>query len=382
MADRETLFGTVEVEGIGSGRGRLLVRGADKRVLDDVSDAFDSHADAEHALFEAFDARAWPAPQAIGHRIVHGGRDHGAPELVDARLIATLRALIAFAPLHLPAGISGIEAASRRFPDLPQVVCFDTAFHRRMPELAQWFPLPRALWDLGVRRYGFHGLSYEYVVHALGPEALGRAIIAHLGNGASMAALRDGQPLDTSMGFTPSGGLMMSTRSGDLDPGLALHLLNARGYDAASLERLVDHEAGLLGVSGLSADMRTLLQAREHNAWAAQAVDLFCYQIRKQIGAYSAVLGGLDTVVFTGGIGEHAALVREAACAGLAYLGIELDPDANQAHAAVISRPGSGCVVRVLATDEDRMIARHTSALVGARDTDHTGDTGNTGNRS
>src|SRR5215471_14972829 len=206
-----------------------------------------------------------------------------------------------------------VEAVAARFPDLPQVVCFDTAFHRRMPELAQRFPLPRSFWDAGMRRYGFHGLSYEYIVDQVGAATLGRAVIAHLGNGASMAAVQQGQPVDTTMGLTPTGGFMMGTRTGDLDPGLLIHLLTVEGYDAPRLEHLVNHQSGLLGVSGLSPDMRLLLERRDSDRHAAQAVDMFCYQLRKAIGALTAILGGLDTLVFTGGIGEHAEIGR-ASC--------------------------------------------------------------------
>jgi acetate kinase len=251
-----------------------------------------------------------------------------------------------------------------RFPSLPQVACFDTAFHRPMPEVAQRFPLPRDLWHEGIRRYGFHGLSYEYIVATLGAAAHGRLMIAHLGNGASLAAVHHGQPLDTSMGLTPTGGVMMGTRSGDLDPGVLIHLMRAKSYDANQLDELVNHQAGLFGVSGLSPDMKTLLEQREREPHAAQAVELFCYQLRKHIGALTAVLGGLDTLVFTGGIGERAAPVRWEVCQGLGYLGIDLDPQQNAVHAEVISTPQSACTVRVVPTNEDLMIARHTRMLL------------------
>jgi acetate kinase len=264
----------------------------------------------------------------------------------------------------LPSAIQGIEAVAARFPGLPQVACFDTAFHRRMPEMAQRFPLSRDLWHEGIRRYGFHGLSYEYIAATLGAAAQGRLVIAHLGNGASLAAVLNGQPLDTTMGFTPTGGLMMGTRSGDLDPGLLIHLMHEKGHDAGQLDALVNHQAGLLGVSGISPDMKTLLEQREREPHAAQAVELFCYQLRKHIGALTAVLGGLDTLVFTGGIGERAAPVRWEVCRGLAYLGIDLDAQKNAVHAEVISTPGSICTVRVTPTNEDLMIARHTRTLL------------------
>jgi acetate kinase len=286
---------------------------------------------------------------------------------VDAQLLADLRRLVAFAPLHLPSAIQGIEAVAARFPGLPQVACFDTAFHSGMPEVAQRFPLPRDLWQEGIRRYGFHGLSYEYIVATLGSAALGRMVIAHLGNGVSLAAVHDGQPRDTTMGFTPAGGLVMGTRSGDLDPGVLTYLMHARNYDADQIEDLVNEQSGLLGVSGISPDMKTLLEQREREPRAAQAVEIFCYQLRKHIAAMSAVLGGLDTLVFTGGIGERAAPVRWEVCLGLAHLGIEVDPERNSAHAEVISTSSSGCKVRVIPTNEDLMVARHTRRLLFAK---------------
>jgi acetate kinase len=233
-----------------------------------------------------------------------------------------------------------------------------------MPAVAQRLPLPRELHAKGIQRYGFHGLSYEYVVNTLGPATLGRAVIAHLGNGASLAAVRDGLPVDTTMGFTPTGGLMMGTRSGDLDPGVLVHLLAHEGFDAGAIERLVDHESGLLGVSGTTSDMKALLETRATDPRAADAVELFCYVLRKHIGAFAAVLGGLDTLVFTGGIGERATPVREETCGGLGHLGIQIDRGRNARHDPVISTPKSACTVRVVRTEEDLMIARHTRGLL------------------
>jgi acetate kinase len=352
------------VERIGLPNGRLAVHSQQSGLSGEDLGAFHDHQAAVQAAFDTVEKLQLPTPEAVGHRLVHGGADHIAPEQVDARLLEDLRQLVPYAPLHLPAEIQGIEAVSARFPHLPQVACFDTAFHRRMPELAQRFPLPRAIWDEGVRRYGFHGLSYEYIIDQVGAPALGRAVIAHLGNGASMAAVHNGQPLDTTMGFTPTGGFMMGTRSGDLDPGLLVYLLTERGYDATRLEQLVNDQSGLLGVSGVSPDMKALLDQRARNPHAAEAVDMYCYQLRKTIGALTAVLGGLDTLVFTGGIGEHAAPVRSEVCQGLAYLGIQLDPQQNDRHASVISSTGSHCIVRVVPTNEDLMIARHTRTLL------------------
>ena len=233
-----------------------------------------------------------------------------------------------------------------------------------MPAVAQRLPLPRALRAKGIQRYGFHGLSYEYVVATIGAATLGRAVIAHLGNGASLAAVRDGLPVDTTMGFTPTGGLMMGTRSGDLDPGVLVHLLAHEGFDAGAIERLVDHESGLLGVSGTTSDMKALLETRATETHAAEAVELFCYVLRKHIGAFAAVLGGIDTLVFTGGIGERAAPVREETCRSLEHLGIRIDRERNARHDPIISAPGSACTVRTVRTDEDLMIARHTRALL------------------
>jgi acetate kinase len=335
---------------------RALARAAHPVESGDYTAALD-------AALASFDARGLPLPGAAGHRVVHGGPHHAEPALVDDHVLSDLQGLVPFAPLHMPASIAGIEAIRDRW-DIPQVACFDTAFHRHMPELAQRLPLPDSLWDVGVRRYGFHGLSYEYIVGALGAVQLGRAVIAHLGNGASMVAVDGGQSVDTTMGFTPAGGLVMSTRSGDLDPGVPVYLLREQGYDPDRLEQLVDREAGLVALSGDTSDMQVLLERRERDRRAALAVDAFCYQARKHVGALATVLGGLDTLVFTGGIGERAAAVRAGICDGLEHLGVDLDDAANAADAGVISAPGGGCVVRVERTDEDLVIARHTGALV------------------
>jgi len=353
-------------ERISLGAGRLWLRGEGGGALVDMPGDFTDHAAAAHAVLDLLDKRGLPPPAAVGHRLVHGGPEHSGPQRVDARLMEALRRLIPLAPLHLPGEIAVVETVAERFPALPQVVCFDTVFHRRMPELAQRFPLPRNFWEQGIRRYGFHGLSYESIVERLGPAAHCRTIIAHLGNGASMVAVRNGQPLDTTMGFTPTGGFMMGTRSGDLDPGVLLYLMRERNYDARRLERLVNDEAGLLGVSGISPDMKTLLERREREPAAAQAVEMFCYQVRKHIGALAAVLGGLDTLVFTGGIGERAAPVRWEICEGLDHFGIRLDPQQNALHADTVSTPESRCVVRVIPTNEDLMIARHTCNVIHA----------------
>ncbi len=304
-----------------------------------------------------------PHPDAVGHRLVHGGPHHAAPERVTDALFNELRSLIPFAPLHLPDELAGIEAITSNFPSLPQVACFDTAFHHSMPEVAQRFALPRALRDEGIRRYGFHGISYEYIMRTLGANPPASLIIAHLGNGASMAAVKNGNPIDTTMGFTPAGGFMMGTRSGDLDPGIILYLLNEKHLKAPELAELVNHQSGLLGVSGIS-DMKMLLERRDTSPDAALAVQMFCYQLRKQIGAFTAALGGLDLLVFTGGIGERAAPVRWDTCSGLEHLGIKLDRDRNEANSDTISADHGQTLVRVIPTNEDLMIARHTYELV------------------
>lgn len=353
------------VEAIGEAAGKAWLRAGDK-VLSEESGIFPDHTAAIKTMLDALHKQGVEKLAAAGHRIVHGGPTFTTPQLIDEKLKDALKNLIPFAPLHLPHQLAMIEAVAAHFPDLPQVACFDTAFHSRMPEVAGRLALPRELWEQGIKRYGFHGLSYEYVVGKLGPELGRRAIIAHLGNGASMVALKDCVPMDTSMGLTPTGGFMMGTRSGDLDPGVLIHLMKA-GYSADQLETLLDRQAGLLGVSGQTSDMKVLLQKSQTDPAAAMAVQMFAYQVRKFIGAFAAVLNGLDTLVFTGGIGERAGVARAKICSGLEYLGVALDTTANAGDAAVISLTASQCTVRVIKTDEDLMIARHTLALTGLR---------------
>ncbi len=360
----ESLLVRGAAERIGLADGWFWIQNSDGLKLKDLQGDFADHDEAVQATFVSLRDLSLPAPSAVGHRVVHGGPTCVSPQRIDSSLLTLLRQLVPFAPLHLPAEITCVEAVAARFPHLPQIACFDTAFHRSMPELAQRFPLPGELWDEGLRRYGFHGLSYEYVMSCLGDDARGRVVIAHLGNGASLAAVREGQPLDTTMGFTPTGGLMMGTRCGDLDPGILLYLMDEKGYDSAQIADLVNHKAGLLGVSGLSSDMKTLLAAEEGHPRAKQAIDMFCYSLCKQIGALSAVLGGLETLVFTGGIGERAAPVRWRTCRNLRHLGVVLDAEKNDRHAPIISVPESPCTVRVIPANEDLMIARHTWRIV------------------
>jgi acetate kinase len=302
---------------------------------------------------------------AIGHRLVYGGIAHEAPARVTRDVLMSLTALVPFDPLHMAGALAAVRELEKALPEVPQVVCFDTAFHRRMPAVAQRLPLPRELWTEGVRRYGFHGLSYESIVHELGDAGTrGRMVVAHLGNGASLAAMRDGKPVDTTMGFSPLGGLMMGTRPGDLDPGAVLHLLREKRYTFPELEDVLTRRSGLLGVSGTSADMRLLLERRANDSTAAEAVELFVYLAKKHIGALVAVLGGIDTLVFTGGIGQHGAPVRWEIAQSLAFLGLELDPARNAAGSGIVSTDGAAVFVRVMATNETLMVARHTWAVM------------------
>jgi len=361
----ETLMVEGALERIGLEASRFVIRNPQGASLRDEHLNLSSHKEAMCETFTALERIGLPAPDAVGHRIVQGGSEHESPEKVGPELLETLERLVPLAPLHLPAEIRAIEAVADRDARLPQVACFDTAFHRRSPELAQRFPLPRRLWHEGVRRYGFHGISYEYILDRLGAEGReGKLILAHLGNGASMVAVRDGSPLETTMGLTPTGGIMMGSRSGDLDPGVVIYLMREHGLDVPGIERLVDRESGLLGVSGMTSDMRTLLKRRDSEPHAAQAIAMFSYHARKAIGALAAVLGGVNLLVFTGGIGENAAPVRGEICEGLGYLGIHLAPDRNGADADTISTEASPCAVRVVPTNEDLMIARHTYALL------------------
>jgi acetate kinase len=360
----EELLARGEVEQINLDRGRLWIERPGGKDRSEISGEFGDSNAAVLAAFAAMKRLGLPRPDAAGNRLVHGGPTHVAPERITAELIASIRDLVRFAPLHLPIEIQAIEAITARLPDLPQVACFDTSFHQRMPEAARRLPLPRSWWDEGVRRYGFHGISYEYIMQALGVDPPDKIVIAHLGNGASMVAVRDGKPIDTTMGLTPTGGLMMGTRSGDLDPGVLLFMLTQKNYSNARLEQLINRESGLLGVSATSSDVRTLIEQRDADPRASQAIEMFCYQIGKQIGAYSAALGGLDLLVFTGGIGEHAAPIREQACHRLGFIGIQLDQQRNRSNAEIISTIDSRCAVRVIPTNEDLMIARHTQSVL------------------
>jgi acetate kinase len=308
-------------------------------------------------------------PQGIGHRVVQG-LQRMDPERVTPPLIEELKRLEAYDPEHLPRELQLIEILQRRHPQVPQAVCYDTAFHRNMPRVARQFAIPRKFFDRGVQRYGFHGLSYTFLMAELGrlgdPAARrGRVILAHLGGGASMAAVLDGRSIDTSMAFTPTAGLVMGTRSGDLDPGLVSYLLRSGPLSAQQFQAMVNHESGLKGLSETSADVRDLLDREEGDARAREALDLFCYQAKKWLGSFSAVLGGLDTLVFAGGIGENSSAVRARICAGLEYLGVQIDAGRNSRHEPVISPAGAPVSVRVIRTDEETVIAESTAHVLG-----------------
>jgi len=307
----------------------------------------------------------FPSVRAVGHRVVHG-MHHTEPELVSQQLLDELNRISPFDPDHLPSEIELIETFRQRHPKLPQVACFDTAFHQTMPRVAKLLPIPRRFEAKGIQRYGFHGLSYSYLMEELArlgeaSATTGRVILAHLGNGASLAAVRDGKSIDTSMGFTPTAGLVMSTRTGDLDPGVAPYLARTEQIDTKQFYDMVNHKSGLLGVSETSSDMRDLLDCETKDVRAAEAVALFCYQAKKWIGSFAVALGGLDTVVFAGGIGENAPAVRKRICEGLEFLGLEVDEARNAKTADVISTEASRITVRVIRTDEELMIARSVS---------------------
>ena len=365
-----------QIDGIGTASGlhaHLKARDAMGRALDDIDLELDGPAETQHKIALSFLVDWLHRHQAgwrisgVGHRVVHGAQKFSQPIVLDAAIVGTLREFIPLAPLHQPHNLAGIEAISAALPDIPQVACFDTAFHRSQPEVAQLFALPRAITAQGVRRYGFHGLSYEYIAevlpqHLTADRANGRVIVAHLGNGASMCAMKNLESQASTMGFTAVDGLMMGTRTGNLDPGVLLYLMDYQHMDAKALTRLLYKESGLLGVSGISQDMRVLLDSAAPEA--REAIDLFCYRIVREIGSLTAALGGLDALVFTGGIGEHGAQVREQVCARLGWLGLRLDPAKNAADAPKISAPDSQIDVCVIPTNEEWMIARHTAKLI------------------
>lgn len=329
-----------------------------------------SHAEALDILFDWIDRElGQQVIAAIGHRIVHGGPRYLAHSKVDDAMLDELKSIVAYAPEHLPAEIAMMKACRERHAALPQIACFDTAFHADMPLVARMLPIPRRFHEQGVQRYGFHGLSYSYLLQeqrrlAGEQQADGRLVLAHLGNGASLAAVHQGRSIDTSMGFTPAAGVPMGTRSGDLDPGLVRYLAETEGMDALAFDQMANHQSGLLGLSGTSSDVRELLASEAHDPRAAEALALFCYRIKQTIGAFAAALGGLDELIFSGGIGEKSPAIRERICAGLDFLGIVLDTALNQSGAPIISSVTSRVTVRVIPTDEEAMIAAAIATLL------------------
>ena len=365
---KRTLYG--KVDRIGLSGTNLTFHDPDGLAQTSRSLAAADHRTAAGFLLDWFEAKKdFSSVKGVGHRVVHG-MTHSEPEQVTPELIDELHRITPYDPGHLPREIELILAFQERYPNVPQVACFDTAFHRTMPRVAKMLPIPRRYEAKGVQRYGFHGLSYTYLMEELtrleDPAAMkGRVILAHLGNGASLAAVLHGKSIDTSMGFTPAAGLVMSSRSGDLDPGLLAFMARSEQMTASQFDWMVNHESGLLGVSETSSDLRDLLAHEADDVRAAEAVALFCYQTKKWIGSFAAALGGLDTLVFAGGIGENASLVRARICDGLGFLGIELNAARNAENAGVISTGASRVIVRVIRTDEEQMIARSVYRTLG-----------------
>lgn len=365
LPEKAMVYG--QIDGIGAAETRLVAKNSlGEKLTDEMLVANASHSQAfDHLLrwFMAHEA-GWKIV-AVGHRVVHGGEHYSRPALLDEAAVAKLTEFFPLAPLHQPHNVAGIRALQALMPDAPQVACFDTAFHRTQPEIAQLFGLPRELSAEGIKRYGFHGLSYEFIAHtlpSLSPRAHGRVVVAHLGNGASMTAMVNLQGVATTLGFSTIDGLIMGTRCGALDPGVLIHLMETKGMGAKELTKLLYKESGLLGISGISQDMRTLLASNSPDA--ALAVDLFCYRIARELGSLTAAAGGIDALVFTGGIGEHAAEVRRRVCEKFTWLGIKLDPTANAQNALRISTADANVDVLVIPTNEEWMLAKHTQNLL------------------
>jgi acetate kinase len=352
-----------EAESIGDQNGKFHARDLRGGALLSETVSIPSQRDAIIRIGRLLADREMPTPAAIGHRIVHGGPKLLQHCLIDSSVLRQLEAASAFAPLHTPAALAVIRFAQEHFPLLPQAACFDTTFHAGLADVARVLPIPKRFQLEGIRRYGFHGLSCESIVHQLAKDLPDRVVVAHLGNGASVTAIKGGKSIDTSMGLTPSGGVIMGTRSGDLDPGVLIYLMRENKYDAAMLEDLVDHRSGLLGISGVGSDMRHLHEAASENADARLAIRMFCYSAGKQVAAMIAALDGVDLIVFTGGIGENDGEVRAAICSGLSWIGVSLDEARNRSANNPVNDSTSRCSVLVLASQEDEQIARHTWAL-------------------
>jgi acetate kinase len=349
-----------EAESIGENESKFHAKDARGNIVLSQTGAVPNQHEAIVRVARVLRDAKMPVPDAVGHRIVHGGPKLRRHCLISVEVLTELERATAFAPLHIPPALAVIRFAEKNFPNIPQVACFDTAFHAEMPDVARVLAIPREWQGEGVERYGFHGLSCESIVSQLGPAVPESLIIAHLGNGASITAIRSGKSIDTSMGLTPTGGVIMGTRSGDLDPGVLVYLAREKKFDAAMLEDLVDRQSGLLGISGVASDMRKLHEVSAVNADARLAIDMFCYSVAKQIAAMIAVLDGIDMIVFTGGIGENDSEVRGGICARLSWAGIHLDDARNQSTTNLISAAASRAEVHVLSSQEDEQIARHT----------------------
>jgi acetate kinase len=370
ISDAEELVLTGSLTRIGYQGGEFAVMDQQRHVLESSSVAMHDHESACDHVFSWIRSQGESCrPDAAGHRMVSGGRSYSTPEVATSELIASLEELIPYAPEHLPQALTAVRYAIKLFPDILQVTCFDTAFHSSMPAVAKLYPFPEPVRRSGIQRYGFHGLSYEYLLGELERRneqggSQKRIILAHLGHGSSMAAVFDGKSIDTTMGFSPAGGLVMSTRTGDLDPGVLLFLMQQEKMNPREMNAMINRHAGLLGISGVSDDMQVLLSMQQENSRVREAIDLFCYRAKQWIGSYAAVMGGLDTLVFSGGIGEHAGEIRSRICEGLGFLGIAIDPSRNLLSSPVISPDGNSVSVRVIKTNEELMIARHTFKLL------------------
>jgi acetate kinase len=358
---------TGEAESIGDKEGRFVARNSRNEVLVSEAAVVPGQREAIVRIAKLLTDVKMPAPIAVGHRIVHGGPKLRRHCLIDDEVLRQLEAASAFAPLHIPSALSVIGFAREHFSAATQVACFDTAFHADLPEVARVLPIPKELQLEGIQRYGFHGLSCESIVRQLGNDLPDRLIIAHLGNGASVTAVKAGKSIDTSMGLTPSGGVIMGTRSGDLDPGVLIYLMREKQFNAAMLEELIDRRSGLLGISGVDGDMRRLHDAASSNADARLAIQMFCYSVRKHVAAMIAALDGVDLLVFTGGIGENDEQVRAAICRGLSWIGVSLGEAGRAAANNPVNDPASRSCVRVLSSQEDEQIARHTWAMLPKR---------------
>lgn len=364
--DEQRLFDG-EASGIGRGAGKIELRDGAGAALKTEQCSFETNAEAVDSAAKWLGEFVPAQPAAIGHRIVHGGPKLQSHQIITPQVLDELKACEHLAPLHIPIALETVQRTFALYPGVPQFACFDTAFHRTLPEAAARFPIPADLYNEGVRRYGFHGISYESILHQLGAQLPARTVIAHLGGGSSVTAVQNGQSVDTSMAFTPMSGIPMATRCGDVDPSVVIYLMRSKQMNADAIESLLNRESGMKALSVGKTDMRDLEAAAQSGDAPAQlAIQVFCRSLAKTIAAYASVLRGLDLLIFSGGIGEHSANVRARVCAALEFLGISLADDANHAHAPLLSPPSSPVAVRIVPSDEDRQIARHCRGMLGS----------------